>query len=83
MLDHEQRTAVIDQPFEGRQQLGDVVEVQAGSRLVADEERAFVGGLREMRRQLDALGFAARKRRGRLAQAQIAQADFVQQLQLA
>ena len=39
-------------------------------------------GLRQMRRQLHALRFAARKRRRRLPQPQIAQPDIVQHLQL-
>ena len=41
--------AVVDQAFECCEQLCDVVEMQAGGWLVADEERAFVGCLRQMR----------------------------------
>ncbi len=40
-------------------QLGDVVEMQARGRLVEDVERATGGALRQLFRQLDALGFAA------------------------
>jgi len=35
VLDHQQRSAVVDQPFEDRQELRDVVEVQTGCRFVA------------------------------------------------
>ncbi len=46
-----------------------------GGRLVEDVERAGAGGLREMRGELDALGFAAAERGGGLAEPQIAEAD--------
>jgi hypothetical protein len=39
VLDHEQRVAGGEQLAEGAQQLGDVVEVQAGGRLVEQEQR--------------------------------------------
>ena len=81
VLDHQQRSAVIDQAFKGRQQLPDVVEVQPGGGLVADEQRAVVGRLRQVRGQLDALRFAAGERCRRLPQPQVSQADFVQQFQ--
>ena len=42
VLDHQHRVAAIDQPVEHAQQLPDVVEVQAGSRLVEDVKR-FAG----------------------------------------
>src|SRR3569833_1029601 len=59
VLDHEQGGSVFDQAFKDCQQAADIVEVKAGGRLVADEERAFVGGLGEMSREFDALGFAS------------------------
>jgi hypothetical protein len=40
VLDHHQRVAGGDEAAEGAQQLGDVVEVQAGRRLVEEEQRA-------------------------------------------
>jgi hypothetical protein len=50
-----------DQPLEGVQQFGDVVEVQAGGGFVEDVQRAFAGGLRQVRGQFHALRFAAAK----------------------
>ena len=41
VLDDQHAAAVLDQPLEGGQQLGDVVEVQAGRGLVEDEQRAL------------------------------------------
>ena len=61
VLDDQDAAAVFDQALEGRQQLGDVVEVQAGGGLVEDEQRAVAGGLRQVRGQLHALRFAAAK----------------------
>ena len=40
VLDDEQRMAGVDQPPEGAQQLGDIVEMQAGGRFVEQEQRA-------------------------------------------
>ena len=40
MLDHDDRVAQIDQTIEHVEQLGHVFEVQAGRRLVEQEERA-------------------------------------------
>ena len=40
VLDDHQAAAVLDQALEGREQLRDVVEVEAGGGLVEDEQRA-------------------------------------------
>ena len=45
VLDDQDAAAVVDQPLEGVEQLGDVVEVQAGGGLVEDEQRALAGRL--------------------------------------
>ena len=82
VLDDDQAAAVFDQPLEGRQQLGDIVEVQAGGGLVENEQRARAARQRQVRRQLHALRFAAGERGGRLAQPQVAQPHVVQHLQL-
>ena len=42
VLDDEQRAAILDQPLEGSEQFPDVVEVQAGGGLIADEEGSVV-----------------------------------------
>jgi hypothetical protein len=61
--------------------LRDVVEVQAGGRLVEDVERA-PGGAGQLLGQLDALRLAARQRRRLLADLDVAQADVDQRLHL-
>ena len=81
VLDDEQAVAGLQQLLERRQQLRDVVEVQAGGRLVEDVEDAVAGLGREVRGDLDALRFAARQRRRGLAEAQVAEADLVEHLQ--
>ncbi len=69
VLDHDQRTATVDQLPKGRQQLGNIVKVQPGRRLVQNVKHAAglrgldVGvdraHLRQMRRQLHALRLPA------------------------
>ncbi len=81
VLDDEQRVSGLDQLAERRQQLGDVVEVQAGGRLVEDVEQAVAAERRQVRGNLDALRLAARQRRRRLSEAQVAEADLVEHLQ--
>jgi hypothetical protein len=83
VLDHEHRVAGVDEPLQHLEQLLDVGEVQAGGRLVEDVERAPGATLRQLGRELDALRLAARERRRRLAELDVAEADVVQRLQLA
>src|SRR5918995_1503170 len=83
VLDHEQAVACLQQLAERRQQLGDVVEVQPGGRLVENIKHAVAALRRQMCRDLDALRFPARQRRRRLAQTEIAEADLVEHLQAA
>jgi hypothetical protein len=45
VLDHDDRVALVDQLVQHFEQLGDVVEMQAGGRLVEDVERAPVARL--------------------------------------
>src|SRR5258707_7612419 len=59
MLDDQDAAAVFDQPLEGGQQFRDVVEMQAGGRLVENVQRAAASCLRKMRRKFHALGFTA------------------------
>ena len=81
VLDHEQRVSRFEQLAESGQQLGDVVEMQTGGRLVEDVEQAFAAMRRQVRRDLDPLRLSSRKRRRRLAQTQVAEADLVEHLQ--
>jgi hypothetical protein len=68
----------------------DVVEVQAGGRLVEQEQRAarpaaalspLARGLGEEAGELQALRLAARQRRHRLAEPQVVEADVLERLQ--
>ena len=76
------RRAAFEELAEGRQQLLDIVEMQAGGGLVENVEHAGIGGVNQVRGEFQALRFAAGKRGGGLAQAQIAEADFVENLEL-
>src|SRR5580700_6388218 len=49
VLDDQNAPAVLDQALKSRQQLRDVVEMQAGGRLVEDEQGTGAGGLRQVR----------------------------------
>ena len=68
----------VDQALELRHQPLDVGGVQAGGRLVEDVERVAALGALQLGRQLDALRLAAGQLGGRLAEAQVAQADLAQ-----
>ena len=63
VLDHQHGVAGVDQALQHLRAALDVGEVQAGGRLVEDVERAAGGRARQLVRQLDALGLAARERR--------------------
>ena len=84
VLDDEHRVALLDQRVQGREQLVDVVEVQAGAGLVEDEQDLVLlqrGAFGQEGGQLHALGLAARERVGRLPQADVAQAHVVERLE--
>ena len=83
VLDHHDRVAVVAQLVQHGEQVLDVVEVQAGGRLVEDVQRAAGIAAREFLRQLHALRFAAGQRGRRLAELDVAQADVDQRLELA
>ena len=66
VLDHDHRLAAVDEPVEQAEQVLDVGEVQAGGRLVEDEDVALlaqVGG------QLEPLPLPSRQRGERLTRA--------------
>ena len=81
VLDDQQRVPGFEQLPERRQQLGDVVEMQPGGRLVEDVEQTLAAVRRQVRRDLDALRLSARQRRRRLAEPQVAEPDLVEHLQ--
>jgi hypothetical protein len=78
MLDDDDGVAEIAQARERAEQLPVVALVQADRRLVEDVQHA--GQVRtDLRREADALSFAARQRRRAAAQAEISDADVVQE----
>ena len=81
VLDDDHRVAQVGQAVDHVQQLADVVEVQAGGRLVEDVKGLARVGPRQLGGQLDALGLAAGERRRGLAQRNVTQAHVVQGLQ--
>ena len=83
VLDHEHGVAGVDEALQHDEQLAHVVEVQAGRRLVEDVERAPGAAPLQLARELDALRLAARERRRRLAEVDVAEPDVVERLQLA
>jgi len=91
VLDDEQRVALCDEALEDEEELGDVVEMQAGGGLVEDEKRVRgglrlgrarlgggigSGGIDETLDELEALALAAAEDIERLAEAEVAEADF-------
>src|SRR5258708_36876498 len=76
VLDDEDAVAERDELLEDGEEFANVIEVQAGGRFVEDVERAAGLALRKLAGQLDALRFAAGKCGGRLAELNVAEADF-------
>ncbi len=81
VLDHDHGVAGVDEAVEHLEQPLHVGEVQAGRGLVEDVERAPGRDLRELGRELDALGLAAGERRRGLAEPDVAEPDLVERLQ--
>ena len=81
VLDDDHRVAEIDEPIQHFEQLVNVVEVQAGRRLIEDVQRASRAGPSQFGGELDALRLAAGQRRRRLTERQIIEADVGQGLQ--
>ena len=81
MLDDDDRVAEFDEPVEHVQELGQVVEVQAGGRLVEQIERVAGIGAGKLGGQLDALGLAAGKRWRGLAEREVIEAHVAERLQ--
>ena len=88
MFDDDEGSAAVDEFAEGCEELGYVVEVEAGGGLVEDVEDAgglgrFGGGvggasLAEVGGEFDALGFSAGEGGGGLAEAEVAEAYFIE-----
>ncbi len=82
MLDDDDRVPSFYQALQDLQEPLDIGNVQPGCRLIQDKHGAARCRPRQFPRQLDTLRLTTRKRRGRLPQAHIAQADIVERLQL-
>ena len=83
VLDDDDGVALVDQALEHVEQLADVLEVQAGGRLVEHVDGAAGGALLQLGGELDALRLAAGEGRRRLAEPHVAEADVVERLQVA
>src|SRR5213594_2630459 len=81
VLDHEHGVAGVDEPVEHAAQGPDVVQVQAGGRLVEDVElapgAALPAGERQLAGDLQALRFAPRQRGRGLAEPQVSEPDLL------
>ena len=73
MRDDDNRPAGVDQSIEQPEQVFDIRQVQAGRGFVQDVDASL---LAEVSRQLDALSFTAGERCERLAQAEVAEPDI-------
>jgi len=82
VLDDDDRVAGIAQLVQHLQQQVDVGEVQPRGRLVEDVEGAAGVALGELERELDPLRLATGERGRALAEADVAEADVEQRLQL-
>src|SRR5262245_25130976 len=83
VFDHDDRVALRHEPLQHREQLADVLEVQAGRGLVQDVQRAPGGAFLELGRQLDALRLTARERGGRLSELHVPEAHVREGLEVA
>ncbi|MNS29484.1 hypothetical protein D3C72_614860 [compost metagenome] len=80
MLDHQDRVAEVAQAHQAFQQAGVVALVQADGRFVQHVEDAGQAGA-DLRGQADALALAARQGAGTARQAEVIEADVVEEAQ--
>ena len=81
VLDHEEAVAILHQPGEDLHEHRDVVKVQAGRRLIENEQGAVFVALRQALDELEPLRLAAGKHVERLAEREIAEAHFLEHAQ--
>src|SRR5467141_2064931 len=81
VLDDDDRVALVHQPVQYFQQQPYVLEVQSGRRFVQDVQGPARVPFGELRRELHALGFAAREGRCRLSEVDVSQTYVVEQLE--
>src|SRR5437870_8659075 len=82
VLDHDHGVAGVDQAVEDVEELADVLEVEAGGRLVEDVEGLAGGAAGELLAELDALRLAAAERGRALADLDVAEPDLLQHAHL-
>ena len=83
VFDEEHRVSGVHELIQRHEQALDVRQVQPGRRLVEDVNGVLRAlELAQLGRDLDSLRLAARERRGRLAERQVAEAEVVQDLDL-
>src|SRR4029077_2835357 len=82
VLDHVYGIALVGEAVEDLKKLANVLEVEAGRRLIEDVERLAGGGAQYLLRQLAARPLAAAERRRRLANLDVTKADFLQHFHL-
>lgn len=82
MLDDDHGVAAVDEFTKDFEQTADIVGVEAGGRLVEDIEGLAGTAASELSGELDALGFAAGEGGGRLAELDVAEADFLDGFEL-
>lgn|SRR5579871_1845016 len=82
VLDDDERSPALEKFAEGRKQFLNIVEMQARRGFIENIKDAGIGGVDQMSREFQALRFAARKRGGGLAEAQIAETDFRKHFEL-
>src|SRR5690606_6211560 len=75
VLDDHDGVAAVDEAVQDFQELGDIVEMQAGRGLVKDVKGPAAVRLAELGGQFHALGFTAGEGRSGLAQGEIIEAD--------
>src|SRR5690606_13889316 len=75
VLDDDDRVALVDEVLQHVEQAADVLEVQAGGRLVEDVGGAPVGAALELGGQLDALRLTAGEGGAALPEAHVPEAD--------
>src|SRR5690606_5024103 len=78
VLDDDDRVAFVDQSLQHEKQLADVLEVQAGRRLVENVDRPSGRSLLQLGGELDALGLTTAERRRRLTEADITETHVVE-----
>src|SRR5690606_26118537 len=83
VLDDDDRVALLDEAVQDLEQLAHVFEVQTRRRLVEHVDAAALAALLQLGRELDALRLAARQRRGRLAEPNVAEAHVDERLHVA